>query len=106
MKLPPPRRRWSACSRLSARAGSRSRRARLGPSALDLTLEGGAPAQVRDLALAGLQGIPADLSVQHLAGRRKRLLIGATLLLASDAAGSFITGEELIVDGGYHAMSI
>lgn len=35
-----------------------------------------------------------------------RELIGATLLLASEAAGSFITGEELIVDGGYHAMTI
>ena len=35
-----------------------------------------------------------------------RELIGATLLLASDAAGSFITGEELTVDGGYHAMTI
>jgi len=35
-----------------------------------------------------------------------RELIGATLLLASDTAGSFITGEELIVDGGYHAMTI
>ncbi|HVZ47797.1 MAG TPA: SDR family oxidoreductase [Gemmatimonadaceae bacterium] len=35
-----------------------------------------------------------------------RELIGATLLLAADAAGSFITGEELIVDGGYHAMTI
>lgn len=35
-----------------------------------------------------------------------RELIGATLLLASDAAGSFITGEELIVDGGFHAMTI
>ncbi len=35
-----------------------------------------------------------------------RELIGATLLLASDAAGSFITGEELIVDGGYHAMTV
>ena len=35
-----------------------------------------------------------------------RELIGATLLLASDAAGSFVTGEELIVDGGYHAMTI
>lgn len=35
-----------------------------------------------------------------------RELIGATLLLASDAAGSFITGEELIVDGGYHSMTI
>jgi NAD(P)-dependent dehydrogenase (short-subunit alcohol dehydrogenase family) len=34
-----------------------------------------------------------------------RELIGATLLLASDA-GSFITGEELIVDGGFHAMTI
>jgi NAD(P)-dependent dehydrogenase (short-subunit alcohol dehydrogenase family) len=33
-------------------------------------------------------------------------LIGATLLLASDSAGSFITGEELIVDGGFHAMAI
>lgn len=35
-----------------------------------------------------------------------RELIGATLLLAADGAGSFITGEELIVDGGYHAMTI
>ena len=35
-----------------------------------------------------------------------RELIGATLLLASDGAGSFITGEQLIVDGGYHAMTI
>jgi NAD(P)-dependent dehydrogenase (short-subunit alcohol dehydrogenase family) len=35
-----------------------------------------------------------------------RELIGATLLLASDGAGSFITGEELIVDGGYHSMTI
>ncbi|MDB6167164.1 MAG: uxuB [Verrucomicrobia bacterium] len=35
-----------------------------------------------------------------------RELIGATLLLASDAAGSFITGDEIIVDGGYHAMTI
>jgi NAD(P)-dependent dehydrogenase (short-subunit alcohol dehydrogenase family) len=35
-----------------------------------------------------------------------RELVGATLLLASPAAGSFITGEELIVDGGYHAMTI
>ena len=28
-------------------------------------------------------------------------LIGATLLLASEKAGSFITGHEMIVDGGY-----
>jgi NAD(P)-dependent dehydrogenase (short-subunit alcohol dehydrogenase family) len=34
-----------------------------------------------------------------------RELIGATLLLASDA-GSFITGDEVVVDGGYHAMTI
>lgn len=35
-----------------------------------------------------------------------RELIGATLLLASDAAGGFITGSEIVVDGGYHAMTI
>ena len=35
-----------------------------------------------------------------------RELVGATLLLASDAAGSFITGTELVVDGGFHAASI
>jgi NAD(P)-dependent dehydrogenase (short-subunit alcohol dehydrogenase family) len=34
-----------------------------------------------------------------------RELGGATLLLASQA-GSFITGEEIIVDGGYAAMTI
>ena len=33
-------------------------------------------------------------------------LIGATLLLASDAAGSFITGTEMIVDGGFSCMTI
>jgi NAD(P)-dependent dehydrogenase (short-subunit alcohol dehydrogenase family) len=33
-------------------------------------------------------------------------LIGATLLLASDRAGSFITGSELVVDGGFNSMSI
>jgi NAD(P)-dependent dehydrogenase (short-subunit alcohol dehydrogenase family) len=35
-----------------------------------------------------------------------RELIGATLLLASNAAGGFITGAEIIVDGGFHAMTI
>ena len=32
-------------------------------------------------------------------------LIGATLLLASDA-GSFMTGTEMVIDGGYAAMTI
>jgi NAD(P)-dependent dehydrogenase (short-subunit alcohol dehydrogenase family) len=32
-------------------------------------------------------------------------LAGASLLLASDA-GSFITGSEIVVDGGFAAMSI
>lgn len=33
-------------------------------------------------------------------------LIGATLLLASDKAGGFITGSELVIDGGFNAMKI
>lgn len=33
-------------------------------------------------------------------------LIGATLLLASAKAGSFITGIEMIVDGGFQAMTL
>jgi NAD(P)-dependent dehydrogenase (short-subunit alcohol dehydrogenase family) len=33
-------------------------------------------------------------------------LIGATLLLASDVAGRFITGSEFVIDGGFHAMTI
>lgn len=33
-------------------------------------------------------------------------LIGATLLLASPTAGSFITGSEVVVDGGFSATSI
>lgn len=33
-------------------------------------------------------------------------LVGATLLLASGKAGSFITGAEIVVDGGFHATSI
>ena len=33
-------------------------------------------------------------------------LIGATLLLASDVAGAFITGAELVVDGGFASMTI
>ncbi len=33
-------------------------------------------------------------------------LIGATLLLASNKAGAFITGSELVVDGGFNAMKI
>ncbi len=33
-------------------------------------------------------------------------LIGATLLLASNKAGGFITGSEIVVDGGFNAMKI
>lgn len=33
-------------------------------------------------------------------------LVGATLLLASDHAGGFITGTEVVVDGGFNSMSI
>ena len=33
-------------------------------------------------------------------------LIGSTLLLASNNAASFLTGTELIVDGGFQAMTI
>lgn len=33
-------------------------------------------------------------------------LVGATLLLASDNAGSFITGIEMIVDGGFQSIFI
>src|SRR5580704_14778018 len=35
-----------------------------------------------------------------------RELVAAALLLASEGAGSFITGSELAVDGGFNAMSI
>lgn len=33
-------------------------------------------------------------------------LIGATLLLASEKAGSFVTGAEIVVDGGFAATTI
>ena len=33
-------------------------------------------------------------------------LVGAALLLASSHAGSFITGSEVVVDGGFNAMSL
>ena len=33
-------------------------------------------------------------------------LVGAAVLLSSERAGAFITGTELIVDGGYNAISI
>jgi NAD(P)-dependent dehydrogenase (short-subunit alcohol dehydrogenase family) len=35
-----------------------------------------------------------------------RELVGAALLLASSAASSFITGHEMVVDGGYASMTI
>lgn len=33
-------------------------------------------------------------------------LVGATILLASNKAGGFITGHEMVVDGGFSSMSI
>lgn len=33
-------------------------------------------------------------------------LVGAALLLASNEAGSFITGHEMVIDGGYSSMTI
>jgi len=33
-------------------------------------------------------------------------LIGATLLLSSNSAGGFMTGTEIIIDGGFSSMSI
>jgi NAD(P)-dependent dehydrogenase (short-subunit alcohol dehydrogenase family) len=33
-------------------------------------------------------------------------LVGATIMLASDKASSFITGHEMVVDGGYSSMTI
>lgn len=35
-----------------------------------------------------------------------RELVGAALLLAANGAASFITGHEMVVDGGYSAMTI
>lgn len=33
-------------------------------------------------------------------------LVGAALLLAANGAGSFLTGQEMVVDGGYSSMTI
>ncbi|WP_338686276.1 SDR family oxidoreductase [Haloferula helveola] len=33
-------------------------------------------------------------------------LIGATLLMASNRAGAFMTGSEIVIDGGFNAMKI
>ena len=35
-----------------------------------------------------------------------RELVGAALMLATNAASSFITGHEMVVDGGYSSMTI
>jgi len=50
-----------------------------------------------------------DRIMQHTPMNRfgeSRELIGAALLLASSNAGSFITGTEMIVDGGFSSMTI
>jgi NAD(P)-dependent dehydrogenase (short-subunit alcohol dehydrogenase family) len=51
-----------------------------------------------------VQNIMSHTAMQRF-GEAKEL-IGATLLLASDKAGGFITGHELVVDGGYASMTI
>lgn len=51
-----------------------------------------------------VQSIMGHTAMQRF-GEAKEL-VGATLLLASDKAGGFITGHELVVDGGYASMSI
>lgn len=50
----------------------------------------------------------ADIMGHTPAGRfgEAEELVGTTLLLASDTAGSFITGANVPVDGGYSAMTI
>lgn len=50
----------------------------------------------------------ADIMGHTPAGRfgESEELIGATLLLASGQAGSFITGANIPIDGGYSAMTI
>ncbi|QGJ69708.1 D-mannonate oxidoreductase [Planctomycetales bacterium 10988] len=50
-----------------------------------------------------------DSIMQHTPAKRfgePQELAGAILLLASRKAGSFITGENLVVDGGFSAMTI
>ena len=47
--------------------------------------------------------------LRHTAAKRfgePQELVGATLLLASRKAGSFLNGIEMVVDGGYSAMTI
>ena len=66
------------------------------------------------MALAVMMAVPAAVRAQELTafatasvdGDESNIqLVGASLLLASDAGG-FITGSEIVVDGGFAAMSI
>ena len=61
----------------------------------------------REYAGSGSGGVASILGHTPM-GRfgEARELVGATLLLASERAGGFITGTELVVDGGFHATSI
>ena len=49
--------------------------AELGPQAADFTVEGGEARAIRAVAQAELGGLPVDVCVQPLEGRRKRLLV-------------------------------
>ena len=55
---------------------------------------------------AGEHQVPGPTDLIYVTGSGGTFSQQSALLLASDAAGGFITGAEIVVDGGYHAMTI